>query len=192
LGLWMSMFDFTRNWGKIRLAILGISIAFIGVAGVFLPQSSSANAGTAAAAGFQAPDFQLASTLPGNIRLSDFRGKPVILNLWASWCPPCKSEMPALQRVYDQYQSQGLVVLAVNMTSQDSLQDATQFIEEKHLTFPVLWDESGLVADLYQMRALPTTYFIRPDGKIDQVVIGGPLPEGFLFSKAIELLGEMQ
>jgi cytochrome c biogenesis protein CcmG, thiol:disulfide interchange protein DsbE len=112
----------------------------------------------------------------------------VILNLWASWCPPCKAEMPALENVHRQYERDGLVVLGVNMTYQDSASRAVQFLLEEGLTFPVVMDTDGSVGRRYQMRALPTTFFIARDGMIHSLEVGGPLPEAMLRAKAIELL----
>lgn len=187
----MIMFDFVKNWKKVRLVILGVSIGFIGAASIFYPQDPALKAKPSPIQRLPAPDFKLQTAGGDWVQLSDFRGQPVILNLWASWCPPCKAEMPSMQSVYEQYHSQGLVVLAVNMTTQDNLQDALQFIKTAQLSFPILLDENGEVGRLYQMRALPTTFFIRPDGIIDQVVIGGPIPEGFWIAKTVDLIGEM-
>jgi cytochrome c biogenesis protein CcmG, thiol:disulfide interchange protein DsbE len=138
--------------------------------------------------GFYAPDFELLSPQGDVIRLSDLRGQPVILNLWASWCPPCKAEMPALQNVQQGYLDAGLVVLGVNMTYQDSAESAIQFLEDEGLTFPIAMDIDGSVGRRYQMRALPTTFFIDRNGIIHSLEVGGPLPEALLRAKAIELL----
>jgi cytochrome c biogenesis protein CcmG/thiol:disulfide interchange protein DsbE len=144
-----------------------------------------------ARSGFVAPDF-VADTLGGeSLHLIDVRGKPVILNLWASWCPPCKAEMPALQRVYTDYASQGLLVIAVNMTYQDSRDAAAQFVAAHQLTFPILLDDTGEISRSYQLSALPTTYFIGADGKIRDVVIGGPISEAFFRTQAESLLKEL-
>jgi cytochrome c biogenesis protein CcmG, thiol:disulfide interchange protein DsbE len=138
--------------------------------------------------GFYAPDFELLSPNGDALRLSDLRGKPVILNLWASWCPPCKAEMPALENVHQDYEASGLVVLGVNMTYQDSAASAIQFLANEGLTFPVVMDVDGSVGRRYQMRALPTTFFIERSGIIHSMEVGGPLPEALLRAKAIELL----
>jgi peroxiredoxin len=139
--------------------------------------------------GFLAPDFSL-NTLEGQqITLSELQGDPIIVNLWASWCPPCRAEMPAIQKVYDQNQARGLQVLAVNMTYQDSETAAEAFVQEYELSFPVLLDMTGMVGNGYQMRALPSTYFIDREGIIQQVIIGGPMSEATLQS-AVEALFE--
>lgn len=142
--------------------------------------------------GFLAPDFTL-ETIDGEIiTLSDLRGKGVLVNLWASWCVPCRREMPAMQNIYDQYKDQGFVVLAVNITSQDSLTAAKQFVEEYGLTFPILLDTNGVVAKLYQLRAFPSSFFIDKDGIIQEVVIGGPMAEALLQVRAEQLIQEAE
>jgi cytochrome c biogenesis protein CcmG/thiol:disulfide interchange protein DsbE len=141
--------------------------------------------------GFAAPNFTL-DTLQGDpITLSDLRGKAVVVNLWASWCPPCRAEMPALQAAYEADKDRGLVVLAVNMTHQDSERDAAEFVEQFGLTFPVALDRDGTVARQYLLRALPSTFFVGPDGIIDQVIIGGPMSEATIRSAVRELLDEI-
>lgn len=138
--------------------------------------------------GFQAPDLALADANGNMIRLADLRGQPVVINLWASWCQPCRMEMPALQRVYSEYQPQGLVLLGINATSQDDLAAARAFVEELGLTFPILYDSQGTVARLYALNALPTTFFIDRAGVIREVVIGGPMSETLLRIRIQQLL----
>lgn len=138
--------------------------------------------------GFQAPDFGLANSQGEIVRLSELRGQPVIVNLWASWCTPCKAEMPAIQSVYEQYADQGLVILGVNASNQDNLQSAAQFVEDNGLTFPILWDTEGVVSRQYQLSALPTTFFIDGNGTIQEVVIGGPMAEALLAIRVEQLI----
>ncbi|NUM46213.1 MAG: redoxin domain-containing protein [Anaerolineales bacterium] len=138
-------------------------------------------------AGFIAPDFTLSTPAGEPITLSELRGRPVILNLWASWCGPCRAEMPALQRVHEAYQDAGLVLLAVNATTQDSESAALAFAAEYGLTFPILFDLDGQASQLYELRALPSTYFIRPDGIIEEVVLGGPMAEALLRTRVEKL-----
>jgi len=138
--------------------------------------------------GFLAPDFEL-QTLDGeSVKLSNLRGQAVLINLWATWCPPCRAEMPAIEKVYNEYQDQGLVVLAVNMTYQDAYSDIAPFIDEYGLTFPVLLDETSKVGTAYQLRSLPSSFFIDRDGIISEVVIGGPMAEALLRTRVEEIL----
>ena len=88
--------------------------------------------------------------------------------------------MPALERVYQEYQDKGLVLLAVNAANQDSLEAAQAFMQDNGLTFPALYDTQGEAARLYAVRSLPSTFFIGRDGIIQEVVIGGPMAEALL------------
>lgn len=140
--------------------------------------------------GFLAPDFTLELLGGGQVTLSELRGKPVVINLWASWCPPCRAEMPAIQRVFERSQDRDLVVLAVNTTFQDSERAALDFIEELGLTFPVPLDRTGTVSRSYQLRALPSTFFVDREGIIRKVIIGGPMSETTIQTTVEEILGE--
>jgi cytochrome c biogenesis protein CcmG/thiol:disulfide interchange protein DsbE len=138
--------------------------------------------------GFLAPDFS-ATTMSGEeTRLSDWRGQAVLINLWASWCVPCRTEMPALERVFQDYQPDGLVILAVNATDQDDEERVRSFAEELDLTFPILLDRNGDISRSYHLTALPTSYFIAPDGRIQEIVVGGPMSEALLRSRVEKLL----
>jgi thiol-disulfide isomerase/thioredoxin len=128
--------------------------------------------------GFLAPDFTLSSLAGTDISLSDFKGKPIIINFWASWCPPCRAEMPAFNQVYSEYQE--LIILAINSTHQDSLQAASDFVETNKLDYLILMDYSGEIGNLYNLYSLPTTFFIDSNGIIQKVLIGGPLPTALL------------
>lgn len=121
--------------------------------------SSSANQ-SAPQAGFTAPDFTLQTPTGETYTLSELKGQAVLVNLWATWCPPCRAEMPAIQKIYDEYKDQGLIVLAINMTAQDNPLNITPFAEEFELNFPILLDETGDVGRAYQLRSLPSSYFI--------------------------------
>ena len=142
--------------------------------------------------GFLAPDFAL-DTLDGSrITLSDLRGKIVVVNIWATWCPPCRAETPALEKSYEQYKDSGVVILGVDLTSQDSLSDVKAFIQEFSLTYPILLDRDGSVSNtLYQIKGLPSTFFINREGIIRTVVVGGPMSETFIRSKIEALLEEV-
>ena len=117
----------------------------------------------------QAPDFKLSLLNGGETYLSDFSGKPVMLNFWATWCPPCREEMPYLQQIHEQ-RSADVVVLTVNMAENPG--DVEEFIREFGLSFPVLLDSNGDVAQQYGVRAIPTTFFIDKSGILQGVKIG--------------------
>ena len=122
-----------------------------------------------------APDFSLLDLFDDTqiIRLSDYAGSPVILNFWASWCVPCREEMPALEQTYQEHSREGLVLLGVNQTYMDDLSAAQAFVQSLNLTFPSVRDDTGNISEgRYRVLGLPTTVFITPDGSIAHVQIG--------------------
>src|SRR5215211_7133000 len=118
--------------------------------------------------GFLAPDFELKTPSGETVRLFDLRGQAVLVNLWATWCPPCRAEMASIEKIYQEYKDHGFTVLAVNMTYQDDPQAILPFVKAQALTFPILLDETGVMAQAYQLRSLPSSYFIRRDGIIHE------------------------
>ena len=138
--------------------------------------------------GFLAPDFTLDLLGGGTVTFSELRGQPVIINLWASWCLPCRAEMPSLEKLYQANREAGLVILAVNTTYQDSEAEAAAFVAEYGLTFPVPLDRTGAVSRAYLLRGLPTTLFVDRAGVVASVVIGGPMNEALIASKIEALL----
>ena len=138
--------------------------------------------------GFLAPDFELKTLQGETIKLSNLRGQAVLVNLWATWCPPCRAEMPTIEKIYNEYKDKGLVVLGVNMTYQDTFANVAPFINEYGLTFPVLLDETSAVGTAYQLRSLPSSFFIDREGIISEVVIGGPMAEALLRTRVEEIL----
>ena len=138
--------------------------------------------------GFLAPDFELKTPTGETVRLIDLRGQAVLVNLWATWCPPCRAEMASIEEIYQEYRDKNFVVLAINMTYQDDPLAILPFVNEQKLTFPILLDETGDMASAYQLRSLPSSYFIRPDGIINEVVIGGPMSEALLRTRIEDIL----
>ncbi|MBI5944709.1 MAG: TlpA family protein disulfide reductase [Chloroflexi bacterium] len=156
------------------------------------PDQSQAQTGSVPKEGFTAPDFTLSLLDGGEITLSELRGKVVLVNFWTSWCPPCRKEMPAIESVYRSYKEIGLVVIGLNLTAQDSKQDAASFAQEVGLTFPIALDLDNSVGTLYRVTALPTSFFIDRKGVIRSVIVGGPMNEAVIQSKVEELLQEDQ
>jgi len=179
----------SRRWWAFTLAILLLGAGWTWLSRV---PASVATVGQIPSPreGFPAPDFTL-DTLGGeSATLSAYRGKVVIVNLWASWCGPCRAEMPAIQKVYTANRERGLEVLAVNSTFQDSQADAQEFAQNSGLTFPILLDRDGAVSKRYLLRALPSTFFIDRKGVIRSVVFGGPMTEALVQTKIEALLQE--
>ena len=123
--------------------------------------------------GEPAPDFQLQDLDGQTISLSDFRGRPVLLNFWATGCIPCRSEMSYIQEIYQQHSdtsSSSLVVLTINPGESHSTVE--EFMDFYHLSLPVLFDTKGVVWQGYNIQYIPTTFLIYPDGTIREKVIG--------------------
>ena len=141
--------------------------------------------------GDQPPDFEL-KTLDGDIvKLSDFRGKKVILNFWASWCGPCKAEMPHMENFYEKKATVlNVEIIAVNLTNSEhgmnKLEKIEKFIDDYGLTFPIPLDEEGITGDTYQIINIPTTFMINSNGLIHKKVVG-PMDEEMLEKNVKEM-----
>ncbi len=125
------------------------------------------------------PDFELATLTGETVTLSELKGKKVMLNFWASWCGPCKAEMPHMEQYYKkQKESDGVEVIAVNLTKAErkGLEAVEQFVEAYGLTFPIPLDEDGKLMQTYEVITIPTTYLIGTDGAVAQM-IRGPMDE---------------
>lgn len=126
----------------------------------------------------QATDFTLPTLNNKEQTLSDTRGKVVILNFWASWCEPCKSEMPYFQTYYERHKKD-VEILAVNYTKKDQIKNVRSFVKQYKLTFPILLDETGDTSIMYGAFALPATIIIDRQGNIVHEILG-PLDEALL------------
>lgn len=118
--------------------------------------------------GAKAPDFELKTITGEPAKLSSFKGKKVMLNFWATWCPPCKAEMPEIEQFYKQG-NKDVVILAVNIDSQN---DVKGFADKNGITFPILLDTDGKVNSTYGILSIPTTYFIDRNGVIQNKYTG--------------------
>ena len=122
--------------------------------------------------GNKAPDFELSNLNNQSIKLSEYTGKKVILNFWATWCPPCKAEMPHMQEFHENY-GEDVVVLAVNLTHTEKSEDVVRaFLEDAELTLPIIMDIDGNVTSTYEVIAYPTSYMIDSEGIIRDVYEG--------------------
>lgn len=118
-----------------------------------------------------APDFELETIDGETVKLSDYRGEKVMLNFWATWCPPCRAEMPDMQKFHENH-DEG-VILAVNLTeTENSTSNVDKFLDEYGITFEVLKDEETVVGNIYNAQALPTSYLIDSEGKIHNIAVG--------------------
>ncbi|EKN70036.1 membrane-associated thiol-disulfide oxidoreductase [Neobacillus bataviensis LMG 21833] len=123
--------------------------------------------------GKKAPNFQLQTVSGKEMKLSDLKGKKVILNLWATWCPPCKAEMPHMQEFYQEQERKNVEIVAVNLTTAEKDPSGVEkFVKDYGLTFPVLLDSSGQIGDTYQAFTIPTSYIIDANGIIHKKIVG--------------------
>ena len=137
--------------------------------------------------GQPAPNFAFVWEDGRGADLASLRGKPVILNFWATWCPPCRREMPALEVIWQQHNRGDVVVLGVDQG--ESVAVVSQYVRQNvGVTFPLLLDRRQDVGDLYLVRSLPTTFFIDAEGIIREMRVGGPMELDFL-NQQVQALG---
>ncbi len=115
----------------------------------------------------QAPDFTLQSSTGENVRLAEQRGQVVMLNFWASWCGPCRTEMPLLDEMSQRYSAAGFVLYGVNVEEDNT--DAKKLIKDLGVTFPILYDTESKASSLYNVDAMPTTVVIDKKGEVRYV-----------------------
>jgi cytochrome c biogenesis protein CcmG/thiol:disulfide interchange protein DsbE len=183
-----------RAWLVVVAGVVVVALV-AGVVGAVLAGGSGSGgsarrasvSGAGGIVGSPAPDFQLPE-LDGNgdVRLADFRGRPVIVNFWASWCNPCRQEFPLLQQALRDHQNDRLAVIGV--TYQDIPSDSRGFVRKRHASWPQAVDDNGDVARAYGVRAIPQSFFVRPDGTIAARVFGITTP-GALAGPLGKLLG---
>jgi len=121
--------------------------------------------------GDQAPDFQLEDNKGNKVSLSSLRGKVVMVNFWATWCPPCRAEMPSMEKLYKAMADDDFVMLAIN-TEQNGRSIVPKFLEKTPYTFPILYDDKGVVQKLYGVYKFPESFIVGKDGKVVEKVIG--------------------
>lgn len=137
------------------------------------------------------PDFELETLAGEKVKLSDYKGKKVILNFWATWCPPCKAEMPHMQKFYEEKaEEKNVEILAVNLTGAERggnvREKVENFVDEYGLTFTIPLDLDAEIGKDYQAFTIPTTYLINTEGKIHQKIIG-PMDEEIMENMADEM-----
>jgi cytochrome c biogenesis protein CcmG/thiol:disulfide interchange protein DsbE len=128
--------------------------------------------------GTEAPGFNAVDLTPGHTAdvpfrsLSDYRGRVVLLNIWATWCEPCKREMPSMQQLHQDYAERGLAVVAVSVDAEDKADAIRAFVQDYALTFDILHDRTGLFRSVYRYTGVPETYIVDRDGVIRRKWIG--------------------
>ncbi|MFZ5826226.1 MAG: redoxin domain-containing protein [Bacillota bacterium] len=148
---------YKRVTSAITLLLWGLWFGY-----VLLWPNNNAAAGAGIALGAPAPDFEL-KTVDGQVyKLSDLKGQAVMLNFFATWCPPCRAEMPLLEETYKEYKDQGFIILAINLDESDVA--ITAFQQKMGITFPIVVDKGDHVSRRYDIVPLPTTYFVDRNG----------------------------
>jgi len=159
-----------RNRLIFRTIILAVLLAAV----VFALITNAKKDNTIYKIGDKAPDFQLQQINKNNeletIRLSDYKGKGIMLNFWATYCKPCEKEMPYMEELYPQYKDKGIEIIAVSLDATEPV--IHQFIDKYDLTFPIPHDNRSQVMDLYKIGPIPSTFFINPEGEIVEKVEG--------------------
>ena len=147
------------------MKVAAIAVAALGI---------SAASGLAQSPGAAAIDFRLKTLAGGTVSLAEYRGRPLLLNFWATWCKPCRAEMTDIIAAYNVHRDQDLQVLAINLTDQERMKDVRTFVSELQMPFPVLLDEKGKVRKSYALRGVPTSVFIDSSGVV-RFVNPGPI-----------------
>ncbi len=142
---------------KIKKALIGIGLSIIAASGLAVADMT----------GREAPDFALKSSTGENLRLSEYRGDVVMVNFWATWCGPCRQEMPLLEELFSRYERVGFTLLGVNID--DDPRRAMAMAQELGVTFPVVFDNTKEVSKLYDVNAMPVTVLVDKEGRVRHV-----------------------
>jgi peroxiredoxin len=165
----------SRNRSVVPLILLGLGLILVAASGYYIlrtlpPQTDFST--VPAEVNFAAPEVTLNDTQGISRSLIDYRGQVVLVNLWATWCPPCKEEMPTLQTFYDKHKDKGFVIIAIN--DGDPTPDVLQFVEEYRLTFPVWLDPTYYATEqAFKTLNLPSSFVIDRNGTVRQSWVGG-------------------
>lgn len=188
-------------WGRLTLVLLFLPVlGLLALVGSRLVLSEGWSPGGSAIAGpgiftsgrlvqpsfRSAPEFALRLYTGGEIRIGDLRGKPVVVNFWASWCPPCRQEAPLLERMAKEYRERGVVFVGVNVWDND--EDARRFLQEFGVSFPTGPDPRGQISIDYGVTGLPETFFIDRQGQVTHKWLG-PVPEDRFRGLIEEIVG---
>ena len=144
--------------------MIGAAFLYEKLSEEYAPQNSVSESGEETS--YKAPDFEVEDAEGNSVNLSDFFGKPIVLNFWASWCPPCKSEMPDFNAAYKQYGDEINFLMVNSIGGRETLKTAKSFLASTDYTFPVYFDTKYDAALTYGISSLPTTIFIDKDGNL--------------------------
>lgn len=156
--------------GPSKVMVLGAAVVIL--AAMFLLVWFQSSKYEPLVVGKEAPDFLLTDLNDKPYRLSDFRGKVVFLNFWATWCKPCKEEMPSMEILYKNFEKDGLVILAVSIDRVTTTKDISPFVKALNLSFPVLVDSWGKTDKPYKRMGVPETFLVDQQGIVREIIIG--------------------
>lgn len=183
-----------HQWNGLLTGVLLAGSLFIWTTRMGTPRSAAAPievppeaALPAPQPGHPAPSFRLQTLDGSTVSLADLTGRVVLINVWASWCAPCRSEMPAIEAAYVTYREQGFTVAAVNL--REDRETVAAFLRTHKLTFPALLDTDGTVSTAYRSHALPSSFFVDRQGVI-RAVYRGPMPRSVITGTVEQLLRE--
>lgn len=177
-----------KKWiiGIIVLGVVGWAI-FDFASSDDAPENLSPSDSVGLDRGDKAPGFTIETLEGEEVKLADYQGQKVLLNFWATWCPPCRAEMPDMQKFYENDAGDDIAILGVNLISEEqSMTGVKDFLDEYEISFPILVDDASSVAYLYKAHSLPTSYLINKDGTIHDVAVG-PLNYELMVQKFAEM-----
>jgi len=169
-----------------KVVVMGLALVACAYGMIQAPQGWSMGS-RVPTVGMQVEDFRLTDLAGKEQSLSQYRGKIVLLNFWATWCKPCTTEMPAMQTAYDKLRDKGFVVLAVNELEDDA--KVAEHIKQYGHTFPVLMDRDNKVANQFGVFGLPVTVFIDQEGRVQEYIKGGLLTEDKIYQTVQRIQG---
>lgn len=175
-----------RDWIIITIVSVLLGAAWIGITRVEADEVNPTGKPPSPDIGHPAPEFVLVSADGGTLALDDLKGQPVLINFWATWCPPCRAEIPALEAASQAFDGRA-IILGINV--QETPEDVLGFMAELEMTYPVVFDEDAAIAKTYRVRAYPTTYFVDSQGVVVEVYTG-PLNEPLIRARLGELVEE--
>jgi len=165
---------------EVLFGVLGVLVGLLVLSGVWLMtgrDNATIPAITEVQKVYDAPEFTLENLDGTPVKLSDFKGKVVLLNFWGTWCEPCKEETPALEAAYQKLKDEGFVIIGVDLFNTErsrnyGVQEVRQFANQYGVTYPIVLDEDGGVGQAYAIHPIPTSYFIDQQGKVRYLKVG--------------------
>ncbi|WP_299028255.1 TlpA disulfide reductase family protein [uncultured Thermanaerothrix sp.] len=174
------------HWRLIKVTLLTLGLGWIGLSALWFPPRSDLS--PAPRPGFPAPSLTLDTLYEGSLNLEQIHARVIILNFWASWCPPCRAEMPVFEKLSREFNPAEVRFIGINATYQDNISLVSQFIHENRLTFTIALDREGQGSHAYQIQAFPTTFLLDEHKTIRSMFLGGPVPEAWLRAEIHRLL----